>query len=218
MIINDAYQKILTQCKKANAQLLVVSKTQPLGKIEELYHQGQRDFAENRIPDLIERAHYFKEKKFEMRWHLIGPIQSNKFNKLSLIPGLLAIHSIGSLEQWRMFYEKWQGDSLDLYLQVNTSGEIEKSGFKNKEDLSFALDWIKEHPHQKLKLRGLMTMASIRAQDQEKAAHTSFKALKELKESLFPTAHLSMGMSQDYETAFSYGTGIIRVGSKIFTP
>lgn len=197
--------------------LLAVSKTKPLEMIEEAYLFGQRDFGENKIQDLFEKARALSHLG-DIRWHFIGTLQSNKLNKLLSVPGLYAIHSIDSLSLVDKLLKKSSGQKIKIFLQVNTSGEEEKSGFDNFEELDQAVQ--KLIGQESLELAGLMTIGSIRADDFEKAARTCFEQLvafrNRLSEKYDIDLELSMGMSQDYEIAISYGSNWVRIGSDIF--
>ncbi len=197
--------------------LLAVSKTKPLEMIEEAYLFGQRDFGENKIQDLFEKAHALSHLR-DIRWHFIGTLQSNKLNKLLSVPGLYAIHSIDSLSLVDKLLKKSSGQKIKIFLQVNTSGEEEKSGFDNFEELNQAVQ--KLIGQESWELAGLMTIGSIRADDFKKAARTCFEQLVALRNRLSEKydidLELSMGMSQDYEIAISYGSDWVRIGSDIF--
>jgi PLP dependent protein len=218
MSLKENFTKIKKECSEASAKLLVVTKNQKLDDVEALYHMGQRDFAENRVQDLVERYKFFRKKGLVIKWHLIGHVQSNKIAKLQTVEDLVAIHSIDDLALWQTFHQKWQGKRVNLYLQVNTSKEEEKSGIESPSELATFIQWIKDNPHPKLRLTGLMTMATLRTDEPLKAAQSCFSALKEMRNQYFHDGELSMGMSQDYQVALKLGASIVRVGSKIFNP
>jgi pyridoxal phosphate enzyme (YggS family) len=192
------------------AQLLVVSKTQKLEEIRYLFQLGQRDFGENRVKDLEERAQALSDLP-GIRWHLIGNLQSNKIPKLSKIPGLTAIHSVSSLE----LLQKLQAGlkvPMGIFLQVNTSREDEKSGFENVDEIQAAARLVQAP----LRLQGLMTMATIRTDDVPGEARRCFRELKVLRDRFDPRLELSMGMSGDYGIALEEGSSWVRVGSRVF--
>lgn len=203
------------------AQLLVVSKTQALDDIRALYHAGQRHFGENRVQELVEKDEALRDLP-DLRWHLIGPLQSNKVNKLKALERLVAIHSVASLELTQKLAEALSArpQRLGLFLQVNTSGEAEKSGFETRAELERAAEYLTARTGP-VALQGLMTMGTIRTEDVEGEAHRCFKQLVGLRDQLLrqlhlPRLELSMGMSGDYRIARDYGSDWVRVGSKIF--
>lgn len=203
------WQSLLDEIQQ-RARLLVVSKMQKIAEIRYLYELGQRDFGENRVQDLEAKVEALKDLP-GIRWHLIGNLQSNKIPKLNQIPGLTAIHSVGSLE----LLEKLQAGlkvPMGIFLQVNTSGEDEKSGFESLEEV-LAAARVVQAP---LRLQGLMTMATIRTDDVEGEARRCFNQLRSMRDELDSSLELSMGMSGDYSIALAAATTWVRVGSKVF--
>ncbi len=109
---------------------------------------------------------------------------------------------------------------IDLFLQINTSGEEEKFGFSPEEDLTAIVAILNSSPQ--FNLKGLMTIGRVRTQNFESDARNSFEKLKVLKQKLDKdhklNLKLSMGMSQDFEIAMKVGTDMVRVGTDIFGP
>ncbi len=198
-------------------KLLVVSKTQSIDDIRTLYQLGHRDFGENRVQELEEKALALSDLS-DIRWHLIGHLQSNKVNKLAKISGLVAIHSVDSLElaQKLIHALKAHPTAVGLFLQVNTSHEEEKSGFESFESLKSVVDFLAPYKTPVF-LQGLMTMGTIRTESPELEARRCFADLAHIRERLAPLKlELSMGMSGDYLMARDAGSDWVRVGSKIF--
>lgn len=112
--------------------------------------------------------------------------------------------------------------SIGFFLEINTSGEEEKSGIQTEAELNEILDLIRENPHSKFKLVGLMTMGNIRGEDFERDAHACFSKLNDMGKRInqshpeLPELRLSMGMSSDYEMAMQHGADYIRIGSALF--
>lgn len=199
----------------SKAKLLAVTKSADIDVITKLYELGQRDFGENRVDDLADKAFKLKHLK-NLKWHFIGNLQRKKVKDLLKIPSLYAIHSVDSLKLALELNKR--SDCLDqdllLYFQVNTSGEKEKAGFENSKEVLVAMEAI-EAPH--LIIAGLMTMATIRTENQRLEAKKCFIKLVQVKNSLNRKGlELSMGMSQDFEIALEVGTDWVRVGSKLF--
>lgn len=203
------------ELKGTTTRLLVVSKTQTIDDIRSLYEAGQRDFGENRVQELEEKDAALADLS-ELRWHLIGHLQSKKIPKLNKISRLTAIHSV---DDFALAEKLANGLNLDqpvgLFLQVNTSGEDEKSGFETEESLAQAIQNMMSL-RSSVFLQGLMTMGTIRTEDVQGEAHRCFKALKDMRDRLCPKGELSMGMSGDYLIARDYASDWVRVGSKIF--
>ena len=198
------------------SQLLVVSKTRSAEEIRSLYLAGQRHFGENKVQELLEKDSALADL-VDLKWHLIGHLQSNKVNKLKDITRLVAVHSVDSLSLLEKLTQTLP-KSVGYFLQVNTSGESEKSGFESLEQLQEAMAYLKRQNQQ---AQGLMTMGTIRTDDVAGEARRCFKNLIEIRESLqglqVAKLQLSMGMSGDYLIARDMGSDWVRVGSKIFT-
>ena len=168
------------------------------------------------MQELLEKDQALKELR-ELKWHLIGHLQSNKVNKLKDISRLVAIHSVDSLPLLQKLAHTLTAP-VGFFLQVNTSGEEEKSGFESIEGLKEAMSFLKTLSRP---IQGLMTMGTIRTDDVESEARRCFQHLIEIRDKLQPLQsqkiELSMGMSGDYLMARDMGSDWVRVGSKIFT-
>ncbi len=198
--LNELNKEIATKAK-----LIAVSKTYPASDIKLAYELGQRDFGENKVQELAQKAAELVKTCPEIRWHLIGPLQSNKINLLTKVPHLYAIHSIDSLKILDKIHGKTQAK---LFLQVNTSGEEEKHGF--------AINEVTQELIRKYNIYGLMTLSKIRTENFETDAKKCFSQLAQLKKRLNPELKLSMGMSSDYKMALELGSDYLRIGSLIF--
>ncbi len=204
-----------SELKGTTTRLLVVSKTQTTDDIRSLYEAGQRDFGENRVQELEEKDAALADLN-DLRWHLIGHLQSNKISKLNKIARLASIHSVDDADLMNKLIAGLKlPRPVGLFLQVNTSGEDEKSGFEDEKSLMEALIKLSSLSSPAF-LQGLMTMGTIRTEDVTGEAHRCFKALKDMRDRLCPKGELSMGMSGDYLIARDYASDWVRVGSKIF--
>lgn len=199
-------------------QLIAVSKTKPIQEIRAAYDLGQIDFGENYAQELEEKAQQLQSTS--MRWHFIGPLQTNKVKKVIGVAQL--IHSVDrfNLAQEISRVSEQRKIVQDILVQVNVAGEGTKSGIS-----------IEELPHlmqQILALKsvrpvGLMTMPPMAESHlgSRKYFQILNKALNDLKEQ-FPKElgsnfkHLSMGTSQDFVVAIEEGATYIRVGTQIF--
>lgn len=205
--------------------LIAVTKYSPIEDLELAYKAGHRDFGESRIQDLKAKSEYFEKQGItDIRWHFIGRLQTNKVNMLLAVNGLRYVHSIDShklLDFIVQRKDRFTGDKLDLFLQLNTSSELEKGGFDNHEQLILGAKKILELNDDRFNFRGLMTIGRIRTDDFEADAVKSFEELSTLKKTIelelkLSNLSLSMGMSQDYKLALKYGSDFVRVGSAIF--
>ncbi len=212
--------------KLGQTTLVAVSKYSDVSEVELAYQAGVHDFGENRVSDLVLKAQHFVQKDLlKVRWHFIGHLQTNKVKELFKIPNLFAIHSVDSLRLLEELYKKesdFKGSKLNIFLQINTSHESEKSGFESMEELHQAIELMKsKNKESKLTLKGLMTMGTIRTDEPLKEAERCFGELVKIRQTLlekydFQTLKLSMGMSNDFEVALKFGSDYIRVGSLLF--
>jgi pyridoxal phosphate enzyme (YggS family) len=202
------------------SKLLLVSKTRSEEEIRTYYDLGQRDFGENRVQELMEKSEHLKTSCPEIRWHMIGNLQSNKINQLFLVSNLWAIHSVDDRDLLeKLIKTEGRLDSpLRLFLQFNTSKEVEKSGFEDYASLKAAASLISATS--KIKLQGLMTMGTLRTEDFQTEARRCFHELNELKAKLAQELGMpletSMGMSQDYQIALEEKSHWIRLGTMMF--
>lgn len=219
---SDAQAKLanlLPELEKTS--LLIVSKTRPIEDIKTYYELGHRDFGENRVQELAEKAELLKDDCPEIRWHMIGHLQTNKVNNLFKVPNLFAIHSVDDRELVDKLIqaEDKLAHPVEIYLQYNTSKEDEKSGFETYTELAESAELILKCKN--LKLTGLMTMGTLRTENFEREAGRCFQELQVEKEKLQSEFGIklktSMGMSQDYKIAIREKTDMVRIGTMMFT-
>ncbi|CAD1808760.1 Pyridoxal phosphate homeostasis protein [Candida parapsilosis] len=204
-----------------NTKLVAVSKFKPSSDIMALYSIGVRHFGENYVQELVAKS---EELPKDICWHFIGGLQSGKCKDLSnKVSNLWAVETVDSLKKCRQLNnarERKEGDVINVYLQVNTSGEEQKSGFLQMSDLEETIEYIQSDECKKLKLVGLMTIGSISESKSDHEENYDFKKLVEWKHKLDEKYNLdlelSMGMSSDFEQAIKQGSSSVRVGSSIF--
>ena len=119
--LESAYFKIKKSIND-RAKLICVSKTKPAALIEKLYDLGHRDFGENKVQELQQKSIELGHLE-EIRWHFIGHLQSNKINQLLEVKNLYSIHSIDRESLLNKVLAKKPQRRLNLFLQINTSGE-----------------------------------------------------------------------------------------------
>ena len=203
----------------AGVHLVAVSKTHPVALIREAYDAGQRDFGENKVQELLAKAPLLPT---DIRWHLIGHLQTNK---VKYITGLVSlIHSVDSLKLLREIDKRAAAAYrvVDCLLQVHIAEEESKFGFDEAEIESvLTSDEFTQFKH--VRVVGLMGMASFT--DDHDQVQREFATLRGLYESLrqkHPASQhwhpeiLSMGMSCDYRLAIAEGSNMVRIGSGIF--
>jgi PLP dependent protein len=189
--------------------LVAVSKVQPDDRIVAALDAGHRVFGENRVQEAFTRWHHRRALFPDLTLHLIGPLQSNKardavalFDVIETLDRPKLAASLADLAQ--------AGHALPkLLIQVNTGEEPQKAGIAPR-DLSTFLDQCQNEFG--LTIAGLMCIPPA---DEHPAMH--FALLEKLAKEHGLTT-LSMGMSEDFETAIAFGATHVRVGSALFGP
>ena len=193
---------------------VAVSKTKPIEDIEKIYNLGHKDFGENKAQELIGKHQKLPK---DIRWHMIGHLQTNKVKKV--VPISYLIHSVDSLKLIKTIDKesKKLNKVTSCLLQINISGEDSKYGL-SAENLKSLVNNNLNNDYRNIQFKGLMGMASF-SNDMD-LIKRQFKKLKQLfdefKEEINDFSILSMGMSNDYRIALEEGSNMIRIGSKIF--
>ncbi len=195
--------------------LLAVSKTRPPEDIRAAWACGLRHFGESYLQEALEKIPALED--LDLVWHFIGPIQSNKTRAIAA--NFHWVHSVDRLKIARRLSEQRPTGlpPLQICLQVNISGETSKSGV-SPEDLADLAEAVSALP--RLELRGLMTIPAPGGSKQrlrQDFARVRL-ALEELQTSLPGLDTLSMGMSEDLESAIAEGATIVRPGTALFGP
>ncbi len=196
-----------------DVRLIAVSKTKPAEAIRAAYAAGQRDFGENYVQELVEKADALRDLT-AIRWHAIGQLQRNKAKFVARVATL--VHAVDRADLAAELGKRAAAESrtIDVLIEVNVAGEATKGGCPPG-DVGRVLDAIAKEPS--LRARGLMTMAPFF--DDAELARPSFAALRELRERHGGAAalpELSMGMSHDFVVAIEEGATLVRVGTAIF--
>ena len=199
----------------SSVKLVAVSKTKPNEDLMTLYNAGQRDFGENYFQELLDKAEALPK---DINWHFIGHLQSAKANRLVReVPSLTVIETVDTLKLAKKLNtacELANRPKLNIYLQVDTSGEDTKSGIPIPETSALALSIRDECPL--LHIAGLMTIGAPGDMSCfDRLVETRVDVATALGTSIDELG-LSMGMSGDYEEAIARGATSVRVGSTIF--
>lgn len=218
-------------------RLIAVSKKQPNEAIRSAYQAGQRDFGENYVQELVQKAEELQDLR-NIRWHLIGHLQSNKARFVA--PLVECVHTVSSvklaMELGRRVAQRSRtvvdspvaergrpkdmppGSSLPMavLVEVNVGGEENKSGCHPR-DVGEVLRAIDDQPF--LSARGMMTVPPV-TEDPEGARpyFEQLAALRDLHGGEARLPELSMGMSHDVEQAIAAGATYVRIGEAIFGP
>ena len=148
-----AYQEIKSALDSEAVTLVAVSKTKPVEDIKELYDLGQRDFGENYVQELLEKAGQLPR---DIRWHFIGHLQTNKVKLIA--PFAQLIHGVDSLKLLEEINKQGEksGRVIDCLLQVHIAQEETKFGFDETELLGLELKQFSN-----VRIKGVMGMASL---------------------------------------------------------
>ncbi|KAJ8285585.1 hypothetical protein GJAV_G00028500 [Gymnothorax javanicus] len=237
--IGKALQAVVDRVKQAagrrpqvlqnvTPRLVAVSKTKPPEMVVEAYRQGQRNFGENYVNELVDKSSNPQILSLcpEIKWHFIGHLQKNNVNKLLGVPNLFMVETIDSIKLADKVNASWQrlraanSQRLKIMVQLNTSGEESKHGLPPEETVNTVQYIISHCPA--LHFVGLMTIGRY-GYELSKGPNPDFQMLlsrrMELCASLqlpLEDVELSMGMSTDFEHAIEVGSTNVRVGSTIF--
>lgn len=213
------FAALLSELTARHVRLIAVSKTQPPARMLELYRQGQRDFGENRVQEMLAKQAALPA---DLHWHLIGHLQTNKVRLIA--PFVHMIHSVDSLKLLREIDQQAlkAGRVIDCLLQFHIAAEETKFGLDETEARAL-LNSPDFQRMQNVRICGVMGMATFT--DDETRVRAEFRGLRDLfdrlKNEFFPTApwfrEISMGMSGDWRIAVEEGSTMVRIGSLIFT-
>jgi len=198
-------------------ELLPVSKTVPAGRLRFAYEAGMRKLGENKVQEAREKSEELADLE-GLRWAVIGHLQTNKAKYVARFA-----HEFHALDRLKAAQEldrrlQKEGRSLDVFVQVNSSGEESKFGLAPEDVSAFVNDLPQ---FSALRVRGLMTLALFSSEIER--VRRCFVLMRELRDRLRQEApdglsfdELSMGMSGDFEVAIEEGATIVRVGQAIF--
>ncbi|MDP2927389.1 MAG: YggS family pyridoxal phosphate-dependent enzyme [Candidatus Omnitrophota bacterium] len=210
--IEKVRQQILEICEKVKTDpskitILCVAKGRSVQEILEVVSLGINHIGENRVQEALEKYKQISDVK----WHMVGHLQSNKVRDALKIFDL--IHSVDSVSLARQINKQAHkmNKIQDILLEVKTSQEVRKFGFKPELLAEVCEEIIK---FDNVKIKGLMTIAPL--VDNANETRPYFSKLRQLRDQLNPDWLLSMGMSDDFEVAIEEGANIIRLGRAIF--
>jgi pyridoxal phosphate enzyme (YggS family) len=222
MGIRERYEQIQEEIRNVAGDrpvtLVAVSKYVSVEAILEAYEAGIRDFGENRVQDALVKMEAIPDAiKQDLRWHLIGNLQTNKVNKT--IGRFALLHAIDAPHLGEAVSKANAAKNIrqPVLIQVNSTSDPTRHGVLPEQAASLLL------PLPGIEIRGLMTMApadaSIKGDRTE--LQRVFCGLRELRDQLatkfgMQLPELSMGMSHDYIHALECGATIIRIGNFLF--
>jgi len=192
--------------------LIAVTKTHPAAVVEEAIRSGITDIGENRVQEAVEKYENVKERAV---WHLVGHLQRNKVKTALRIFDI--IHSVDSI-RLAAEIDKRAAAPVDVLVEINIGEEPSKSGILPDATLPF-LKELRAFPN--LRCRGLMTIPPM-IEDTERLRRY-FREVARIQSEAnrmnifdYPLTDLSMGMTDDYETAIEEGATMVRIGRALF--
>lgn len=215
-MIADSIRQIESQLA-GRARLIAVTKTKPVPLLREAYNAGCRLFGENKVQEMAEKQ---PQLPADVKWHLIGHLQTNKVKYIA--PFVQLIHSVDSLKLLQEINKQAARYDrvIDCLLQIHIADEETKFGLTSDEaETLLHAPELDNLPN--VKIIGLMGLATNT--DNEAQIRGEFRGLKQLYDQLANVKRpnvtfneLSMGMSGDYRIAVEEGSTLVRVGSAIF--
>ncbi len=204
----------------SSVQLLAVSKSFAAERLIEAAAAGQTSFGESYLQEALVKIPQVEPRvNATLEWHFIGPVQANK--TAAIAAHFDWVHGVDreKIAQRLSSARTAQQAPLQICVQVNISGEASKSGCAQEDALALCAS-LAQLPH--LVLRGLMAIPA--ASENAKDSRAAFRRLRELADEIRASGKvaaaqfdtLSMGMSDDFETAIEEGATIVRIGSALF--
>ena len=189
-----------------STSLIAVSKLQPNERVLKVLDAGHREFGENYVQEAASKWPAWRENYSQLKLHMLGPLQTNKARQAMEL--FDCIHSLDRPKLARTIARLAQelGKCPELFIQVNIGAEVQKAGILVKDLQTFIVDCRSKD----LPIVGLMAIPPV---NEEVSLH--FSLLKKLADNNGIDG-LSMGMSDDFEKAISFGATHVRVGSAIF--
>jgi pyridoxal phosphate enzyme (YggS family) len=194
-------------------KLVLASKTQPPSAIAAAYNAGARDFGENYVQEALAKRDELESRR-DIRWHLIGHLQSNKARAAA--EAFELIHTLDGEHLAITLGRIHPAPPLPVLLQINLGGETSKAGIRAGD-----AERLITNVRKIVAVKGLMTIP--RPSPEPEASRRSFAALRELRDRLAAATglslqELSMGMTDDYPIAIAEGATIVRIGRAVFGP
>lgn len=196
--------------------LIAVSKTKPNELIKKVLENNQFHFGENRMQELQTKMNSIEDSRIQ--WHMIGTMQTNKIRHIA--HRVNWIHSVGKAKYLNEIDKRAKAfdRKINVLIQVNISGEDQKSGC-NPSEIEPFIETARQY--QNIEIRGFMGMARFTSNPED--VRTEFAKLRaaleknhHLNDGNIQLKELSMGMSNDFEVAIEEGATMVRIGSSIF--
>lgn len=219
-------ERIISACLKAKREpagikLIVVSKNRGVEEIKEAVSAGLSEFGENRVQEAVLKYKELSLTAYRLpliKWHMVGHLQTNKVREavkiFDLIQSVDSLRLALEIDKEALRINKIQ----DILLEVKVSPEATKFGLKPEEiiEVTKEVSGLKN-----INIKGLMAIAPIA--DNPEKVRPYFRMLRELQDKInslqliaYRLQLLSMGMTDDFETAIEEGSNMVRIGRAIF--
>lgn len=217
MSIQENIEKALIRSgrKDHKVELIAVTKTVDIPRIQEAISCGIENVGENRVQELVKKIDALGDK---VQYHMIGYLQTNKVK--NILGRVKLIHSLDRISLGNELNKRatMQDLVVDVLVQVNVAEEESKSGLKIQEVIPFIEEVLML---ENIRIRGLMTIAPFT--NDKALLRRIFRTMFNMKEDIIKMNYenlsmdyLSMGMTNDYEIAVEEGSNMVRVGTGIF--
>lgn len=225
MSIRENYTRLREEIPQ-NVTILVSCKTRTGEQVEEAIDAGVTDIGENYVQEAGSLRSSLEGKAKEVRWHMIGHLQTNKINKaLRIFDVVQTVDSLQKATAIDKRVEKATKKTVPVYIEINIGNENSKAGIKPQEHEPFE-EYIEKLVRDMstlshLRLEGLMTMGP-RFGDPEavrpyfRRTRKVFERIRSLNLSHVDMKYLSMGMTNSYRVAIEEGSNMVRIGTAVF--
>ena len=225
MSISTNYAKLREETPE-DVTIVLAAKTKTLEEVEEAIDAGATDIGENYVQEAGSIYSLLRKKARKIRWHMIGPLQTNKINKA--LRTFDVIQTVDSLEKAVAIdkrVERARKQVIPVYIEINIGNEDSKAGIKPAEHEPFEeyieklIRDVSELEH--IRQEGLMTMGPRFGDPEEvrpyfKRTRRIFERIKGLDLPNVDMKYLSMGMTNSYGVAIEEGSNMVRIGTAIF--
>ncbi|MCW9705734.1 YggS family pyridoxal phosphate-dependent enzyme [Fodinibius salsisoli] len=221
--IQQVENRIIQACQRVGRdpqkiQIILAVKTVEAERILNAADLGYSVVGENRVQEARRKIKQMGEQSDKLEWHYIGHMQSNKVNKVIRFTSM--VQSVDRMKIVRKMNRRLEkvGKTMDVLIQVNTSGEDSKYGIHPNDAIHFVREAAE---FKRLNIKGLMTIGLF--SDNWPKVRAGFARLRQLHDAIanqnipdVQMQHLSMGMTNDFELAIEEGATIVRIGRAIF--
>ena len=193
-----------------SVRLVLASKTQPPAAIAAAFTAGARDFGENYVQEALSKRFALGQR--DLRWHLIGHLQTNKAR--AAVETFNLIQTLDSQRLAAALFRLHPSPPMPVLVEINLAGETSKSGIE-PQSAEALINAVRDQ----VNVQGLMTIPPVTAASE--AARRFFTELRKLRDRLaaatgLALSQLSMGMTDDFVVAILEGATIVRVGRAVF--